>query len=66
MKSSLLMLSFFHASWNSGAIVVGELLRRLAGGLGGLLDLQAVLVGAGEEVHVLAQQPVPPGDARRR
>ena len=30
---------------------VGELLRRHAGGFGGLLDLEAVLVGAGEEVH---------------
>ncbi len=42
---------------------VGELLRRRAGGLGGLLDLEAVLVGAGEELDVVAEQPVP---ARQR
>jgi hypothetical protein len=42
-----------------GGDLVGERLRRLAGGVGGLLDLEAVLVGAGEELHVVAQQPVP-------
>ena len=35
--------------------LVGELLRRLADGLGGLLDLEAVLVGAGEELDVVAR-----------
>ena len=38
---------------------VGELLRGLAGGVRCLLDLQPVLVGAGEEVHVVAEQSVP-------
>ena len=42
---------------------VGELLRRRAGGLGRLLDLETVLVGAGEELDVVAEQPVP---ARQR
>ena len=41
---------------------VGELLRRQARGIGGLLDLQPVLVGAGEELHVVAEQPVPAGE----
>ncbi len=41
---------------------VGEVLRRQAGGLGGLLHLLAVLVGAREEVHVVAEQAVPASD----
>ena len=41
---------------------VGEVLWRLAGGFRGLLHLLAVLVGAGEEVHVLAEQAVPASD----
>ncbi len=41
---------------------VDELLRRLPGGLGGLLDLEAVLVGAGDVLDVLAEQPVPAGE----
>ena len=62
MKSSLAMFSRFHASTNFGAIAVGELLRRQARGLGGLLDLEPVLVGAGEELHVVAEQAVPAGE----
>ena len=41
---------------------VDELLRRLAGGVGRVLHLLAVLVGAGEEVDLLAEQAVPPGE----
>ena len=59
MKSSLAMSSFCHAAWNLGGDRVGERLGREAGGLGGLGDLQAVLVGAGEERDLLAQQAVP-------
>ena len=48
---------------------VGELLRRDACGSGAALDLLAVLVGAGEEEGVVAQQAVTPrqniGDDRR-
>ncbi len=44
---------------------VGPLERRDPVGLGRPLDLQAVLVGAGEEERVVAQQPVPPGDRVR-
>ena len=38
--------------------LVGELLGRDAGGGGGALDLLAVLVGAGEEEGVVAEQAV--------
>ena len=38
---------------------VDELAWGHAGGVGGLLNLQAVLVGAGEEVDVLAEQALP-------
>ena len=62
MKSSLAMFSRCHASTNCGAIASVNVLRRQARGLGGLLDLQAVLVGAGEEVHVVAEQAVPAGE----
>ena len=41
---------------------VGERLRVESGGIGGLLDLQPVLVGAGEEQDVLAEQAVPAGE----
>ncbi len=41
---------------------VHELLGRDAGGLGLLLDLLAVLVGAGEEHHVIALQALVAGD----
>ncbi len=42
--------------------LVGELLRRDAGGGGGALDLLAVLVGAGEEEGIVAEQAVAAGD----
>ena len=45
-----------------GGDLVGELLRRDAGGGGGALDLLAVLVGAGEEVGVVAEEAVAAGD----
>ena len=38
-----------------GRDLVAELLRGLAGGLGGLLDLETVLVGAGEVLDVVAR-----------
>ena len=41
---------------------VGELLRGEPGRLGSLLDLEAVLVGAGEELHLVAEEAVPAGD----
>ncbi len=41
---------------------VGPLERGDAVGLGRPLDLEAVLVGAGEEERVVAEQAVPPGD----
>ena len=41
-----------------GGDFVGEVLRRLAGGLGGALDLLAVFVGAGEEPGVVAERAV--------
>ena len=41
--------------------LVGPLPRRDAVGLGRPLDLQAVLVGAGEEEDVVAEEPVPAG-----
>ncbi|MEY2762650.1 MAG: hypothetical protein RLZZ43_465 [Actinomycetota bacterium] len=44
---------------------VGELLGRHALGLGGLLDLQSVLVGSREEVYVIPTQAVPTGDGVR-
>ena len=45
---------------------VGERLRLEPGRLGGPLDLQPVLVGAGEEVDVVAEQAVPARAARPR
>jgi hypothetical protein len=42
--------------------LVGELLWRDAGGGGAALDLLAVLVGAGEEEGVVAEQAVAAGD----
>ena len=45
-----------------GGDLVGELLRRDAGGCGGALDLLAVLVGAGEERGVVAEEAVAAGD----
>ena len=45
-----------------GGDLVGELLRWDAGGGGGALDLLAVLVGAGEEVCVVAEETVATGD----
>ena len=41
--------------------VVHELLGGDPGGLGLVLDLLAVLVGAGEEHHVVALEPLEPG-----
>ena len=41
---------------------VGERLRLEPGRLGGPLDVEAVLVGAGEEVDVVAEQAVPAGE----
>ena len=46
----------------AGDDVVHELLRRDAGGFGLVLDLLAVLVGAGEEHHVVAAQALVAGD----
>ena len=45
-----------------GGDLVGELLRRDAGGGGAALDLLAVLVGAGEEEGVVAEEAVAAGD----
>ena len=45
-----------------GGDPVGELLRGDAGGVGGALDLLAVLVGAGEEEGVVAEQAMAPGE----
>ena len=42
--------------------LVGELLRGDAGGDGGALDLLPVLVGAGEEEDVLAEEAVAAGE----
>ena len=42
---------------------IGERLRVEAGGVGGALDVEAVLVGPGEEQDVVAEQPSP---ARQR
>ena len=44
-------------SWNRSALRVASSGRQLLG-FGGLLHLQAVLVGAGEEEHVLAVEPL--------
>ena len=43
------------------AVAVGPLLRGDAVRLGGPLDLEPVLVGAGEEHDVVAPEPPPPG-----
>ena len=59
MKSSLEMFSWLPRLLVQRGDRVGEVLRRQAGGLGGLLHLLAVLVGAREEVHVVAEQAVP-------
>jgi len=48
---------FVHLA-EDGRVAVGKLLRRDAFGLGVLLHLQAVLVGAGQEEHILAVQPL--------
>ena len=56
------MFSRFQASTNFGAIESVNVLRRRPGGLGRLLDLEAVLVGAGEELDVVAEQTVPPSE----
>ena len=45
------------------ARAVRQLLRREALRLGRRADLQAVLVGAGEEEDVVAEQAVPAGDS---
>ena len=62
MKSSLEMFSCCHACWYSGAIESVKSCGDRPGGLGGLLHLLAVLVGAGEEVDVVAEQAVPASD----
>ena len=41
--------------------LVDERLRTLSGAGRVLLDLQAVLIGAGQEVNRIAQQPMPTG-----
>ena len=61
MKSSLAMSSRSQASANFGAISSVNVLRRHARCLGGLLDLEPVLVGAGQELDVVAEQAVPAG-----
>ena len=45
-----------------GGDLVGEVLRGEAGGGGGALDFLAVLVGAGEEEGVVAEEAVAAGD----
>ena len=62
MKSSLEMFELLPRLLIQRGDRVGELLRRQPGGLGGLLNLLAVLVGAGEEVHVVAEQAMPAGE----
>ena len=47
-------------------VAVGLLLGRDAGLVGRLGDLEAVLVGTGEEVRVVAEEAVPAGQRRRR
>ena len=49
-----------------GHHLVGQGLGRDAPGRGGLLDLLAVLVGAGEEIHLLAHHPPVPRDHVRQ
>ena len=46
--------------------LVRQLLRRDASGCGGLLHLLAVLICAGEEVHLLPAHAVEPGDHIRQ
>ena len=46
----------------AGNDLIDKLLRRDAGGFGLVLDLLAVLVGAGEEHHVIAAQTLVAGD----
>ena len=46
----------------AGNDLIDKLLRRDAGGLGLVLDFLAVLVGAGEEHHVIAAQTLVAGD----
>ena len=46
----------------SARVAVGELARREALARRRLLHLEAVLVGAGQEVHVLAVEPLEAGD----
>ena len=48
--------------FEQGGDLVGELLWRNALGVGRLLNLQAVLVGSREQMHVFAEQAVPAGN----
>ena len=61
MKSSLAMSSDSHAAANRGAMPSANSCGANPGGVRGLLDLEAVLVGAGEELDLLAEQAVPAG-----
>ena len=56
MKSSLEMFEQLAQLAELRRDAIGELARVQAGLLGGALDLLAVLVGAGQEEHILAEQ----------
>ena len=62
MKSSLLMFEQRPRLLEPLDDLVGPLLRRHAVGLGRSLHLEPVLVGAGEEERVVAEQPMPARD----
>ena len=49
-------LPCFLEEWRNG---IGERLGRCASSVGSLLNLEAVFVGASEEIHIVAQQSVP-------
>ena len=68
MKSSLLIAMTRGQLAEAAGDAVGERLGRDAGVGGRLLDLLAVLVGAGQEAHPAAVEPREPGDgvARQR
>ena len=61
MKSSLLMSSRFHASTKRAEVRSVHSCGRGAVRLGRFDDLRPVLVRAGHEKDVVAQQPVPSG-----
>ena len=63
MKSSLLMPSSSQTSWKRALVRSACSIGREPVGLGRALHLEAVLVGAGEEEDVVAEQAVPAGQA---